>query len=128
MCKMHRRSKNHMSASSSHLVTTTAAIVLRKRSIGDHAYLESLLEGSPELLRLVVGWVLDWEVSALDNNLLSSEWALGISPSGVGPPLLNSLDLSSELSILLVQVDLGRSHLVSRSHILGLMLYAEYII
>lgn len=76
------------------------------------AYLESLLQSLPELLGLSIAWVVDWEGTALGDNLLSGKWTLGVSPSRIRPPLLDSLDLSLESCLLLVKINSRWGHLV----------------
>jgi hypothetical protein len=105
MCSSHLPPNNHMSALHSHHPTTSE----------NTTYLESLLEDVPELFRLVVAGVVDLDCAPLRNDLLGSERPLGVPPSRIRPPLLNSGNLSSKSRVLLRQIRRRRRHLV-RSH------------
>lgn len=61
---------------------------------------ESLFEELPKLLGLNIGRIFNLQCATLGHNLLGSEWALGVSPSRVGPPLLDSVDLVQVLLVL----------------------------
>lgn len=106
MCNSHLPPKNHMSALHSHHHHTATK---------NTTYLESLLQDVPELLRLVVAGVVDLDCAPLRNDLLGSERPLGLPPSRIRPPLLNSGNLSSKSRVLLRQIRRRRRHLV-RSH------------
>jgi hypothetical protein len=66
-------------------------------------YLPSALENFPQLLRLLIAWVLDIEISPLADNLLSREWSPRGSPSGIAPPLLQLCNLSLEALLFGIQ-------------------------
>ena len=76
------------------------------------AYLESAFQDIPELLRLDVAGILDLQVPSLGHNLLGSEGSLGVSPSGIRPPLLDSCNFVQILLLLPVRVHSGIGHLV----------------
>lgn len=68
---------------------------------------EPALQDLPQLLAQLVAGVLDLDVSSLRDNLLGGERPLGVSPSRVGPPLLDGLDILLVALLLLVQVRHG---------------------
>ena len=63
---------------------------------------ETLFNSLPQLLGEGVAGVLDGQVATLGSNLLSGEGTSGVPPSGVGPPLLDGLDLFFETLLLLI--------------------------
>lgn len=64
-------------------------------------YLPVVFKGAPELLSLDGRRVVDGQVATLCNNLLGCEWPLGEAPSGVTPPVLDSLDILRILAVLI---------------------------
>ena len=72
------------------------------------AHLESAFHDLPQLSAHSITGVLNLEVSSLRNDLLSSEWTLGISPSRVFPPLLHSFDILLVFLVFLVHGDVER--------------------
>lgn len=80
----------------------------------EKTYLEAVLHNVPELLGLSIARVLNLEVSALGNNLLSGKGTLGVSPSRVLPPGLDLLDLLLEDGVFGVGVDADVVHVVGR--------------
>lgn len=71
------------------------------------SYGKSLLDDLPQLLGQDVAGVFNRKISPLVHNLLSSVGALGVSPSRVCPPLLDSLDLILEFLFFVVCHDVG---------------------
>jgi hypothetical protein len=67
-------------------------------------YLETSFDNVPKLLRLIVAWVRDLEVTTLCDNFLSSKCPPSESPSRVGPPLLDLRDLLLVLRVFGVYV------------------------
>lgn len=64
-----------------------------------HANLEIALQDLPQLLAHSIGRILNLQGTTLGHNLLSSEGPLGVSPSGVLPPLLDGLDIVQILPV-----------------------------
>ena len=66
------------------------------------ANLESCLDDLPKLLTLVVTWILNLDASSLGDDLFSSEWPFGMSPSRIIPPVFHSFNFHLEQLVLLV--------------------------
>jgi hypothetical protein len=67
-------------------------------------YFKSSLEDLPELLALNIRRIVNFQVSALGHDLLGGKGALGVSPSGILPPLLDGIDLVPVLPVFGFQI------------------------
>jgi len=63
-------------------------------------YFESPLEDIPELLRLHIARVFNFQIPSLRHNLLGRERSLGVPPSRICPPLLHRRNLVQVLLLL----------------------------
>ena len=68
------------------------------------SYLESAFQYSPQLLRLRIAGILNLQVPSLGHDLLGREGSLGISPSGIIPPFLDSRYLVEVLLLFCFRV------------------------
>lgn len=68
---------------------------------------EAVLDKFPQLFRLCIAGVFDLDGASLLDDLLSGKWSLGVSPSRVGPPLLDGFDVLQVFSFFLVNVAHG---------------------
>ena len=56
-------------------------------------HFEPALDNVPKLLAHSVARIFNLEIPSLGNYLFGREWPLGVPPSRVGPPLLDSFDV-----------------------------------
>jgi len=75
-------------------------------------HFKAVLKNLPQLLSLSVAGIIDREVSALRNDLLSGKGSLGVSPSRVGPPCLDSLDFFLEELVFDVRANSRVCHIL----------------
>lgn len=88
---------------------------------GNHigrTYSKSSLNDLPQLLRLYIAGICDWDVSALLHDLLCCVCPLGVSPSRVSPPLFDSLYFLQVSLLFFVEVAHVCWHGVGEGHVL----------
>jgi len=84
--------------------SSSSSVVKLAREKMLSAYSESAFNNLPQLLRLHIAGIVDFQVATLLNNLLGGVHPLSVSPSGVSPPSFDSLDLLQELLLFFVYV------------------------
>jgi hypothetical protein len=86
------------------LGSSSSSVVKLVRNKMFSAYSESAFNNLPQLLRLHIAGIVDFQIATLLNNLLGGVYPLSISPSRVSPPSFDSLDILQELLLFFVDV------------------------
>jgi hypothetical protein len=86
-------------------------LATKLQAIQAFSYLEPIFYDVPELLGLLISWVIDLDSSTLGDNLFGGKRSLGVSPPGVSPPFL----YFCYLSLVALLLSINRRHVDQES-------------